>query len=399
MPQNLSNKEEINLDESLDSLLSNLNHNYIINPDITSVNIKSKLRSRFFGTYPERLNNFRTTLVKTLNKFQKILHYQKISLEDDYQIKLNAIKKELSLTFEDKFKALELNLDNKSRQIQHLEAELLSLGSIIKGLESILSSSFISSKNYPATEENKLENSQSIDLNYLLLENRYRGSEELIKNRLQAYLEVIKKNIEDKLLLSKPFIEIGSGRGEFLEILKLNNITSLGLEPDSGMYEYSKSKGLDVVKSDVLSYLNTLEDNSISGVTAFQVIEHLPLDYFKKLLSELKRTIIKDGIVIFETINTAQVLPLCNNYFRDPTHQPPMHPDTVKFIIENSGLKVIDTIYSSSYPKEVILQKIQEQEEFPFRYKELVSQINERINSLNTILYGDQDYAVVAKNI
>ncbi|MCX7910906.1 MAG: class I SAM-dependent methyltransferase, partial [Endomicrobia bacterium] len=74
---------------------------------------------------------------------------------------------------------------------------------------------------------------------------------------------------------NKIWVDIGCGRGELIEILHTENIPYIGVDTNSVNIDICLKRGLNVIKEDVLSYLYNVEDNSLSGVSAIQVVEHL----------------------------------------------------------------------------------------------------------------------------
>ena len=291
--------------------------------------------------------------------------------------------------------------DFKSRQ-DNLESSFKTIDSVVKGLESIVA------KIKPQIRENSKESLNKIDgeiltdessnYSYLLLENRFRGSEEEISKRISRYLPYL-VNIENENLKKLPILEIGSGRGELIELLNKERKVSYGVDIDPAMVEHSKSKGLDVRLLDGINHLSQLEDNSLSGIIAIQVIEHLKSNELNRLIQLCQKKVVTEGKIIFETINGRSLVALSSNYFRDPTHQFPMHPDTISYILELSGLKVIDIQYISPFPPEEKLQFVEINEMMSPKIEGAFQSLNNAILKLNDLIYGYQDYCVIAQKI
>ena len=110
---------------------------------------------------------------------------------------------------------------------------------------------------------------------YFLFENRFRGSEEKIKEALRYYLPWFKEG--------QNVLDIGCGRGEFLELMKENNIVARGIDVNEQFVDYCRQKGLDVQLKDAVAELEGLEDNSLGGIFMGQVIEHLEPNYLTRL--------------------------------------------------------------------------------------------------------------------
>jgi O-antigen chain-terminating methyltransferase len=100
---------------------------------------------------------------------------------------------------------------------------------------------------------------------------------------------------------------------------------------------------------------------------------------------------------VFETINPQSMLALSSNYFRDPTHVWPLHPDTLSFAMTLAGLKIIEIRKLSPVPQESLLKKVPVEEYMTPRWSHAVDTLNRNVEQLNELLYGFQDYAVIAE--
>ncbi|MBL7661485.1 class I SAM-dependent methyltransferase [bacterium] len=228
------------------------------------------------------------------------------------------------------------------------------------------------------------------DLEYLVLEDRYRGSEHLIRERMREYLHFFSNATAEVL-------EFGCGRGEFLELLKASGIPAIGIDLNPAMTEICKTKGLNVVTLDCIKFLEQLPNNSAGGIFAAQLVEHLPRKVLEKFF-ELAHAKLKPGArLILETINPESFTALASNFFRDPTHIWPLHPETLKFMAEIKGFNPEQILYSSPYPKEAMLKELILEEYLPARFMEAIDQLNENLRRLNKQLYGFQDFAIVVK--
>ncbi len=284
----------------------------------------------------------------------------------------------LSDSLEQKLKILEQA--NRENQIK-LDAQ----DAVLKGLETIIR---IEGKAAAQSNVAKAEPvGCSVDYDYFLFENRYRGSEETIKERQIGYVELFKGS-------SKKILEIGAGRGELLELFSEAKLAAYGVDVDQGMVKYATSKGLEVNCKDACQHLENLQDDSLSGIIAVQVIEHLPLDYFRSLLSQAHRVLEPGGRLVFETINPCSIVALTQHYFRDPTHVSPLHPDTTSYLMESAGFVSIKSTNINPFPKEAKLGMIDGiVSEEPGLLRSL-EKLNIRINRLDDLLYGHQDYFI-----
>lgn len=228
------------------------------------------------------------------------------------------------------------------------------------------------------------------DYTYLLLENRFRGSEELIRSRVSRYVDRFTEHSVDRIL------EIGCGRGELLEGLREKGINAQGIDLDAAMVKRCQEKGLNVLQGDGIAYLEGQPDGALGGVIAIQVVEHLRLKDLQHLIALCARKVRAGGVVIFETINPQSVVALSSNYFRDPTHVWPLHSDTLSYLMQLGGLENMTVSPLSPFPKEATLQLIENEEFFSPRWQRVVHLLNSQLTRLNDLLYGFQDYCIVA---
>lgn len=168
----------------------------------------------------------------------------------------------------------------------------------------------------------------------------FRGKREEIKEGLRFYLPLLKAaGIENNIL------DIGCGRGEWLELLKEEGFEGRGVEINRVLVEQLRSRGLEVTEEDALSYLRRLPDESLDAVTGFHFIEHLRFETLIEVLDEIARTLRPGGLVIFETPNPKNLVVGACNFYSDPTHIKPLFPETVRFILSNRGFTDVQIEY------------------------------------------------------
>ncbi|MFF7061207.1 methyltransferase domain-containing protein [Pseudomonas sp. NPDC008258] len=170
---------------------------------------------------------------------------------------------------------------------------------------------------------------------YRAFEDRYRGSRELITQRLEAYLPFLQPL--KTLYADCPVFDIGCGRGEWLELMKREGFTPMGVDLDEGMLEACRAAGLPAQKADALQALRGLADNSQVVVSGFHIAEHVPFSVLGELVSEALRVLRPAGLLILETPNAENVMVGTNNFYLDPTHDQPIPNLLMSFLTEHTG--------------------------------------------------------------
>lgn len=243
-------------------------------------------------------------------------------------------------------------------------------------------------KSYKNQQIKLSEPEEELGINYFTFEERFRGSCEDIKQRQSAFLKYFEE--------CSCVLDIGCGRGEFLELLKENGIDAKGVDVDENMAEFCRSKGLCVELRDAVSYLEQLKDNSLDGIFIDQVVEHLKPDYLIKLLKLCYQKLSFGHYILIETVNPLSLFSFANFYI-DLTHIKPVHPETLKFLLESSGFKDLETVFISPVNEEAKLEKLPSFYGATDKEKSIIEIYNRNIDILNNRLYGAQDYAVIGK--
>lgn len=223
---------------------------------------------------------------------------------------------------------------------------------------------------------------------YLRFEDRHRGSPEEIRERQRAYLECFPIG---------PILDVGCGRGEFLELCREAGIEARGVDLDGGMVARCREAGLDLAQADALGYLAGLPDGTLGGVFCAQVIEHLPPDAFVALARLAYAKLRPGGVLLCETPNPMCLTVFASAFYVDLSHIKPIHPQGAAFVLEAAGFRDVEVRYVNPCPPEARLQPL-EPLWYLRRYEHaFMLAINDNLSRLNDLLWGAQDYAVIGK--
>ncbi len=171
------------------------------------------------------------------------------------------------------------------------------------------------------------ESLSSLSSVYVDFEDSFRGSREEIKDKLKRYLPFLPQ------LETRPrCLDLGCGRGEWLELLRGHGFDGLGVDKNSSLSAMAMEYGFEVVFDDVFHFLSVQKGASFHFVTAFQFIEHLSFPSQLLLLDEVYRVLAPGGVAVFETPNPRNILVGSGDFYRDPDHIRPVFPDTLQFL-------------------------------------------------------------------
>ncbi|HEX2039531.1 MAG TPA: class I SAM-dependent methyltransferase [Acidimicrobiales bacterium] len=183
-----------------------------------------------------------------------------------------------------------------------------------------------------------------------------------------------------------PVLDIGCGRGEFLELLAEAGVDGIGVELDPVLVQTCRDKGLDVDTGDGLSILSARPDDSLGGIVLIQVVEHLQPQQVVDLVALAYDKLRSDGRVVIETVNPQSLYVFAHSFYVDPTHHHPVHPAYLAFLFREAGFREVRIDWRSPPPVDDVLVTSESDDEV----------VQENVRRLNTLLFSPQDYALIA---
>jgi len=227
---------------------------------------------------------------------------------------------------------------------------------------------------------------------YVGFENKFRGSEADIRERLLKYVEIFEG--------ASNVLDLGCGRGEFLALLAEQAISAYGLDINHEMVEACRARGLDAREGDAMAHLESIPDGSLGGLIAVQVVEHFQPPYLVHFLDTAYHKLKPGSKIVLETLNPSCWFAFFEAYIRDITHAWPLHPETLKFLAVSSGFQRIELRLLSPYPSDTKLQHARvPADAATLPMVNLMSAFNENVDKVNAVMFSFLDYVVVGERI
>lgn len=275
------------------------------------------------------------------------------------------------------FKSLQWKIEKLEAEYSNVKTLVINFITLERSLERLIQS-MEQKTDYETLDRLKEIKEQLSTYQYSDFEQRFRGGEEEVKKKLKKYLDIFSKT--DKIL------DIGCGRGEFVELLKEGGKEAEGIDISLSMLRIAEEKGLKCQKKEALQYLKQKEDESLGGIFSAQVIEHLQPDYLREIVFESFRVLKSGSPIVLETVNPLSVFALSNIYFLDVNHQKPLHPEYMRYLLESSGFSHVSIIYPEELNGELLTEINPE--------NSIAREFNANVDKLNKLLYSSPIYAV-----
>ncbi|HET8930386.1 MAG TPA: methyltransferase domain-containing protein, partial [Acidimicrobiales bacterium] len=217
---------------------------------------------------------------------------------------------------------------------------------------------------------------------YADLEDTFRGSRADVRALLEPYVVDV-----EAIGSTATVIDIGCGRGEWLEILRDHDVPAYGLDLNPLTVADCTERGLDAREGDAVAHLRDLPDDSVAAVTGFHIAEHLPLRDLLDLIEAALVALVPGGVLILETPNCTNLTVGASSFYLDPTHVKPLHPQLLEFLCRQRGFDAVEVRYL--HPRKATQSE-----------RTLATQRGSlppgMLEEINWALFGPMDYAVIA---
>jgi O-antigen chain-terminating methyltransferase len=361
--------------------------------------------NRIIIDYSNKLNgriidleqSFKSDIAKIEPKNNDRIEQLKYEIDNE----IASIRFDTSSNFEQLNSRIEHDLEKAKSEIDiTIEKKLLSVISTMQNdiedkawLADILERRISKSRNVYLDSGQKIEN----PMNYFAF------SEEIAESWINEGGNAVNTpNIYDDLISlfqnCNQLLEIGSGSGYFLKLLRDNNIGSYGIDINEDYILFCNKLGLQVQHVDALTHLDSINDKSIDGVFMGQVVEHLDYDVILDILKLCYEKLQFGSYIAISTPYILSVLVSTNLFYLDPTHKTHIHPEVIKFMLKSCGFRDVQEKLYQPVPDENKLKKI-ELDNAPVELKndDFLNIMNSNVDKLNEFLFGHRDYLVIAK--
>jgi SAM-dependent methyltransferase len=220
------------------------------------------------------------------------------------------------------------------------------------------------------------------DIDWTRFARRFRGDAEELLDRYRG--------VADRFEGLGPVVDVGCGDGGLLSLLAERGVESWGIESDPAVARVATGRGHTVRVGDGVEVLRNLGDETLGGVVLIQVIEHLPPATIPGVIGEVARALKPGGVLYIETPNPMSLFVHSHSLWLDPSHTRPLHPLYLEFVCRAAGLEQIEIVYSSPVPDDQKLPGVADDG------SELAATMSAVVERLNQVVFGPQDYAIVA---
>lgn len=241
-----------------------------------------------------------------------------------------------------------------------------------------------------APGDDEREGAHRDDHAYYLFENIFRGAEEVILERQSVYLPYFKG--------AENVLDVGCGRGEFLELLRREEVPAYGIDLNEDMIHVCREKGFDVRQAEALAHIGALPAESLGGIFMAQFIEHLPAASIVEAARLAQDKLRPGGHLVMETQNPLSMVVGARNFWTDMSHIRPIHPEAARFMLQMLGFQQVELKFLAPFSPEERLQPVLGAGiEPPVTDGHLFERVQGNFEKLNDLMFGYQDFAVIGR--
>lgn len=286
------------------------------------------------------------------------------------------------------FESYSINLKNNNQLLDEIlekvSQEMRRIDTLERGLVSIEKKSTHHGTTLPASQKNieprENTSAQYYAIDYLDFENHFRGPRATIMESQKQYLSYFEG--------CSKVVDLGCGRGEFLELLLSSGIPATGVDIYEDFVAYCNVLGLNTVLDDGLHYLHLIDRTD--GIFVGQVVEHLTVEQILELCDLAYQKLETGRYLIIETPNPRTLGIFANAFFIDPSHVKPVHPLTMEYFLRKSGFRDITILYTENSKSGQIPHLNPDMENGNGDFDAAMQRVSD-------MLFGSQDYAVIAR--
>jgi len=187
-------------------------------------------------------------------------------------------------------------------------------------------------------------NSLSADARYALFESVFYDSH-TVAAKQRIYLDYVDREVARHA----PFLDLGCGRGEFLQILREAGVDGIGVDINPHVLGPLRAQGFTIFEQDLVAFLEH-EGRMFSGASVLQVAEHLPAPQIEQMLALIARRLVPGAVLIVETPNPLSPFAL-GTFHTDPTHISPIPPERMRYAVEAAGFERTVTLFQARIPE------------------------------------------------
>ena len=216
--------------------------------------------------------------------------------------------------------------------------------------------------------------------------------EDRLTTRLRGTAAQVRDSARDlaaALAGCSPVLEIGFGRGEFLELLRELGLEPRGVERDEALVATAHGRGLDVAVGDAIETLTLVPDAGLGGLAMMHVLDHLPPREVVAIVRLASEKLRSGGKFVSESANPAALAAFADSMWTDPDQVRPVHPDFLAFLLREAGFATVERLDRPPAGSDERLRLVAGDDDDTRR-------LNVNFERMNDQLFGPRDCAFVA---